>query len=928
MRPLTVAITALMLTGVCHAQDTDRPVVPNWSMEEVGEGGPARWTWSTGEGGGAQFEWADVAFEGRRAFRVRKTDSIGFSALVSDFVEVTPGQTYRVTARVYPFANVRRGVYLMISQHTADSAEMQYPNAFGATYIPLQRERWQEVTAEVEVREGNTRIRIHCLQAFAPSDVAWDAVEVGAPGVVLEPRYEAPVAEELPPLEPAAARLAARSRAMVEVARTPHRPRLTVDGRPTPWAFYVAPFHTSEKAHIADFRDAGVRVYLVSLVLGRDVYGSRGPWLGPGQFDFSEVDERLQRVLRVDPEGSIIFYLACDAYRDWGAEHPDDVTQDQNGLPAIVEMHPKRWGGDPPADRERYGPSLVSQTLRAETADALRRLVAHVEASDWGKAVIGYHVAGYNDGQWFQWASFNPADLHLADYCPAAIASFREWLGRRYGGDVEALRRAWGRADVTFETAGPPAFERLWADGALLDAATDGDIADWTRFYSEGPAETVMYLADIIKQASGRRVLCGTYYEDITCNSANHIALGRFLHDDALDFFAGPAAYGIRMPGYQGAVRSVFGSTLLHGRTFLTEQDWRSWRTYPNTPAQNFSWGRAETAEDHNAMVRRECGMMLAFGLGTWWYDMSGGWFADPGIMAGIAEAMRAFERDLTIPEPPRADLAVIVSEDSNHWVAPKQAGSFRHEGILGQIQELNLAGVPYRLYLQSDLGDPDMPAHRCYLFLNPYAISAEERAAIEALKSDGRTLVFLHAPGVIGAADPAAAISELTGITVAARPQQPNLEVVPATGHPIIAGLAAGVSLPGGVRGPAFAVTDAAAQPLATFHDGGEVAGASRDFGAWRSVYLSSVGLTAEFANALARWTGCWTVGEPGNAVYASQHILTVHGIYDGPQTLTLLEPARVTDITTGEVIAERAMQIEVDVQRGRTRWFYLDPR
>lgn len=927
MRLLLVPILMLAAPRFCLAQEADRPVVPNWSMEEVGDGGPARWTWQAGEGGGARFEWADVAFEGERAFRVHKTDAIGYSALISDFVEVTPGQAYRVTARVYPFANVRRGVYLMISQYTADSDEMQYPNAFGTVHIPLQRDRWQEVTARVEVREGNTRIRIHCLQAFAPSDVAWDAVEVGAPGVEPEPRYEPPVPEEVPPLGPAAARMAQRPRAVVEVARTPHRPRLRIDGRPTPWAFYVAPFHTSENAHIADFRDAGVRVYLVSLVLGRDVYGDRGPWLGPGQFDFSEVDERLQRVLRVDPDGAIIFYLACDAYRGWGAEHPDDVTRDQNGLPAIVDMHPRRWGGDPPADGERYGPSLVSQTLREETADALRRLVAHVESSEWGKAVIGYHVAGYNDGQWFQWASYDPADLHLADFSPAAIASFRAWLKRRYRGDVEALRTAWGRPEVSFATAEPPAFERLWADGWLLDAATDGDIADWTRFYSEGPAETVMYLARAIKQAAGRRVLCGTYYEDITCNSANHIALGRFLEDDALDFFAGPAAYGIRMPGYQGAVRSVFGSTLLHGRTYLTEQDWRSWHSYPRTPAQNFAWGRAETAEDHNAMVRRECGMMLAFGLGTWWYDMSGGWFADPGIMSGIAEAMRAFERDLTIPEPPRADLAVIVSEDSNHWVAPKQGSAFRYQAILSQIHELNLAGVPYRVYLQSDLGNPDMPVHRCYLFLNPYVISPEERAAIEALKSEGRTLVFLHAPGVIGAKDPAAAIAEVTGITVAARPEQPNLETTPAAGHPIVEGLTAGVSLPGAVRGPAFAVTDTDAQPLAVFRDGGEVAGASKSFASWRSVYLSSVGLTAEFANSLARWAGCWVVAEPGNAVYASQHILTVHGIYSGPVTLTLLEPARVTDITTGEIMAERATQIEVNVERGRTRWFYLDP-
>jgi len=917
---------ALIVASPLAAQDLDRPTVPNWSLE-AGRDEPEGWVWHTGEDSGGEFEWTDaVAYHGNRAFRVRKIGTVGYTVLLSDFVDVQPGRTYRVTARVHPFHNVRRGVYLMISQHTADSDAQQLPNAFGTVHIPLERDRWQEVTARVEVREGNTRIRVHCLQAFWASDVAWDAVEVGIAGEEPQPRYEEPVPEELPPLEPAMGRVAERERAVVEVRSDGGRPRLVLDGRPTPWAFYVGPFHRPDNAQVADFRDAGVRVYLASLVLGKDVYGERGPWLGPGEFDFSEVDERLQRVLRVDPDGYVIFYLACDAYREWGAENPDDVTRDQNGLPAIVDMHPVRWGGDPPEGRERYAPCIVSQRLRDQTADALRRLVAHVESSELGRAVIGYHVAGYNDGQWFQWARLAGDEIHLADYCPAAVQSFRDWLRRRYQDDVGALRAAWNRPQVTFDTAEPPGFERYWAEGDLLDPATDADIADWTRFYSEGPAETVIFLADVIKRASGRRVICGTYYEDITCNSANHIALGRFLADDALDWFAGPAAYTIRMPGYRGAVRSVFGSVLHHGRTYLTEQDWRSWLSVPRDAARNFSWGRPETAEGHNAMVRRECGMMLAFGLGTWWYDMSGGWFADEQIMAGIAEAMRAFERDLQIPGMPRADLAVIVSEDSNHWIAPSAGGSFRFTGVKAQIEELNLSGVPYRVYLQSDL--PALPDHRAYLFANPYRITDEERAAIEALKGDGRTLIFVHAPGAVGADDPAAAISAVTGIRVRAL-ERPDLNTVASQGnHPLLSDLPAGLTLAGAVRSPAFAVVDDDAVPLATWQGDEAVAAAARDFGDWRSVYVGAPCLSADFANALARSAGCWVAAQPGNAVYANEHFITVHAIFSGPDTLTLAHPSRVTDLTTGGVLAERTETIDLDLTRGETRWFFLEPR
>ena len=89
-----------------------------------------------------------------------------------------------------------------------------------------------------------------------------------------------------------------------------------------PWsAFYVAPFHNQWNAQIADFRGAGVRVHLLPLTLGRGVYSDRGPWIGAGKMDFTEVDEPLA-ILRVDPDRYILFYLATDPYRS-GRGAPD-----------------------------------------------------------------------------------------------------------------------------------------------------------------------------------------------------------------------------------------------------------------------------------------------------------------------------------------------------------------------------------------------------------------------------------------------------------------------------------------------------------------------------------------------------------------------------------------------------------------------------
>jgi hypothetical protein len=958
MRTIYVIALSLLVSCVVSAQS----LVPNAGFETGAGDQPEGWSWRLGEGGQGEFAWTDqMAHAGLRSFRVKWLGASGYTALDSSAVAVTAGKTYRVAAWIYPVKPVRRGVYFMVTQHKPGSEAEELPNTFGATTATFVPKVWQQITVKLTVREGIDHVRLHCIQAFMPSELYWDDFTVTEAGAEPQPRYEPPTKEDVPPLTPELeATVAQRPRATAQVEKRGERPRLIVDGQPTPFAWYVSAFGGPgffTNTHIGDFAKVGVHVYLVPLVLGNGLYGAKGPWLGQDQYDFGVVDEILWRVLRVDPQGYVIFYMCCDPYPAWGAENPDHVTQDQNGQKAIVWMHPKRWGNDPQTG-ERFAPSLVSHKMRDDVAATLKRLVAHVEGSVPGRAVIGYHVAGSNDGQWFQWVSMNPADLHLGDYCPGAQAAFRDWLSHRYhtspDGPIvwseEPFQKAWNNPHVTTMDAQVPGADKLWADRVFVDPKTEQDVADYQRFYSEGVAENIMAFAGLLKRESKRLIICGTYYEDITCNSPNHIALGRFLNDSAIDYLAGPAAYAIRMAGYQGAVRNVFGSTVLHGKMYLTEQDWRSWHSSPNQPEQNFSWGRAETGDIHNAMVRRECGMMLAFGLGTWWYDMGGGWFADAQMMAGIGEAVRAFKTELRDTDAPQADLAVFVSEESDSYVRMRYGGHLRYPGILQQIEELNTAGVPYRLYLQSDLGKMKLPEHKAYLFLNPYVITPEQRQAIEGLKRDGKVLAFVHAPGIIGSDDVAQTASEITGMKLAALEEGRGR--IPAAASPasgpaigpaagpdtpaadglrrirplLLAGLEDEIIMSPAPQANALQVVDPQAATLATYENSSAVGCAARDLGTWKSVFIGSPGISAGFAHNLVAWAGGWTAAPPGDAVYASQHFLTIHALFPGHKVLHLKQASRVTDLTNGQVIAPRTQTVEVDMERGQTRWFRLD--
>ena len=579
--------------------------------------------------------------------------------------------------------------------------------------------------------------------------------------------------------------------------------------------------------------------------------------------------------------------------------------------------------------------------MRTDTEEALRQLIHHVQNSLPGKAVVGYHVAGGNDGQFFNWAGYkqgttdpSPANYHLADYSPDSEHAFQNWLRQKYQ-TVANLQHAWNCTDVTFANAVIPSGERRLSSGFLFSAKTDEDIADYNRFYSEGIVETIQDYAHVIKQETHNQNLVSTYWEDSAAGVNSHFATGKMLQSPDIDFLSGPTDYGIRMPGQVGEAHSIWGSLMLHDRIWVSEQDYRSWLSDSVNAAYDRSVGRAENATDHNNMVRRESGMMLAFGQGTWWYDMSGGWFADPGIMKGIAEARAAFTRDLSTKGQPQADLAVFVSERTLDYFKFSST-AFRYNSITQQIRELNHAGVPYQIFLQSDLNNAKLPDFKTYLFLDAQDIEPNEWNAIQKLKAAGKTLCFVHAPGIIkpenvGAASASEAIAKVTGITVRQASESATMNITPTP--------PAGTSVSGkekhpfltlqsyiannGAKGPIWEVTDPTAQAIGWYEDG-KIGAAQKG----NVFFAGGVGLSDEFLNALARYSGAWTAADAGDAVFANQHFITIHALWDGDKTLHLLHPSKVTDMESGKVISPSTQTIKLSMQRGQTRWFFLQPQ
>jgi hypothetical protein len=925
---------ALMVIAMHQPAHAAGIAVPNAGFESVEEGAVSGWSGENSDG--SRGSWSRAAGSGRgtgAALQVKKDNAEGTLVLRSGRLDAQPKQTYRLTAWVKLNGFSTSNIYCTARQYPA--AATARPITANGSIQPLFSTggEWERIQYIFTTPDGVQQMQIGLVISDGTADLLLDDVElVSVSTEEYQPRYEPPTPEDLQPRDQVEAILQRRPRATAEVRRVGERPRLFVDGRETVPLFYKAPSSWKlEKSQVGDFQRAGVNVYVISYILGRGVYklSSFGSWLGKDKTDFSDLDALMWRVLQADPNGYIIFDISTDPYAEWGAEHPDDVVTNEKGQKVIVDLHYLRFGGQPNPTTgryvERYGYSSVSQQLRRDTVKVLEQFDEHVRQSLPGKAVIGYYVNGGDDGQMFAWEDRGD---ELTDYSPAARASFRLWLKARYGTD-ESLRAAWHQKEVTLETAEVPTAARRLASKFLLDPAREQDILDYKRFHSEGIVDTRNLYAATLRKSHQTPIVIGAYYAGPTIGIPSHRGTEYLLKGGQFNLLTSVLAYGApRVPGGVGKAHQAWESLLLHDTIGVAEEDFRTWKSTPGAMERDTQLlARADSAEKIQAMIRRDTGRMLANGQGVWFYDMDGGWFNDPSIMSAVRESTNAFRSDLARQELPRADVAVFVDEAGLNLINNQNIRPYR-QLLTQQILQLKASGVSFHTYLQSDIDNPRLPTYKLYVFLNAYQLKPQEWAALQGLKRDGKTLCFVHAPGVaspetMGAANAAEALTHMTEIEI--RPGQEQslaLQSAAAPGFESSGAISYGV-----LRAPAYIVADDKSRILATYKADSSPAVAIKDFGNWKSVFFGGIGMTSSFVHDLARTAGAWTAAEPGTAVYGNQNFLIVHAMYPGTRTVQLLSPARVTDAADSSLVSARTQSLTLPMRRGETRWFQLDP-
>jgi hypothetical protein len=721
-------------------------------------------------------------------------------------------------------------------------------------------------------------------------------------------------------------------------------PTLFLDGKPV-FANYnwltsdPKPGEFLNRECIEDFARAGVHLNAVGGGVGSE-------WVGPGPgrtgpYDFTPLHNRFRLILDADPEALFHFRIYMEMGDWWNALYPDEREIVDDGI--------------------RLNQSYASTVWRDQCRDYLRTMAEDLRREGLLDRVIAWQVQAGVCGEWIKNGS--SMQSHCGDFSGPMRRRFRSWLRARYHNDVAALRAAWADPSVSFETAEvPPAdMQRSTTQHHFRDPAKEQRVADYYHNLADLAAEVFIEQCRTVKEITGGKALAGGFFgylTEISWNDAffgnpdigaewstyqrsGHLGLRTVLASPDVDFIVSPYSYPFRGIGGDGLPMPPSESVRRAGKLYIYEEDSRMHNRF-DPDGRNYSF------EHGPAIHQRNVSQVLTHGLGIWWFqDNPPGKYrewqrTEPGFQPLLerfqALGTWALDRDRT----PCSQVAVLLDDESMFYEDIRN--SFSLPGIWHQRhQGLARFGAPYDIYLLQDLIEGKLPGYRLYIFLNAFHLDSARRAALSReLKRDGRTALWIYAPGYVAETLSLDAMTELTGFRFERGdiPWGPFMHVTrfdhPAT-RDVPQDLFWGTN---NALGPLFHVKDPDAHTL------GEVvyslgrckpglavkelpqeAGGSR--GRWTSWYCAAPNIPAPVLRGIAKSAGVHIYNEQGDVLTGSRDLLAVHTLAGGRREFRL--PAKVEvvyDLYCDRPVASRTDRFTVDMKPVSSALWYTGTR
>ena len=696
--------------------------------------------------------------------------------------------------------------------------------------------------------------------------------------------------------------------------------------------------YVPEQRYFEQFAAAGTRLFSFNTNVAACDYGHSKPtWLGPDEWDYSDFDERMQRVLAAKPDALVIPRVNLGTPRWWLDVHPEALEILHTGSPLYTD--PNR---NPTLPKGRPFPSVASPEWRRDIGMALERFLDHIHNAPYAGHIFGYFLAGLDTEEWYPWSSGSD---ELSGYSPPTQAAFRAWLRAKYGTD-EALQASWSDRSVTLDSAVVPPFEARYdtTSGALRNPATKMPVIDFYQFYNEIIPETIDYFAAIVKRKTAGTKVVGAFYgymyEFRGDPEYGHNALSKYVRSPNLDFMFVTASYGNRDFGRGGDyTRSPAYTLQLHDKLWYHDNDVISFRAPEVMRARGMhesaTWsqdtrhhmkvlGYTDTPEKSQWMYRRSMGFALCQGAFESFFDLHGGYYDDPKLLEEVSRLNRVAEVAKRYYRRSCSEILVVSDEVSCAYATFRSP--LLETNLLNPQISLVKMGAPADHILVDDLPLIDATQYKMVIFLNCYHLTADSRALIEEkLKRDGKLLVWCYAAGLFdGNHQSLDTMNALMGMTVG--PDSSNRD-----GKHQILITADALGARGDTVGPAtalgetFVVNDPDSTAWGVIPNTDQVVLAEKALSGWSSVYTVTADLPPGIYRALAKRAGVHIFNDRDDTLYANESFVTLHADGAGERVVTFPWACDVVDMITEEPVAVNTDTYRHDFQDGETmilRW------
>lgn len=700
---------------------------------------------------------------------------------------------------------------------------------------------------------------------------------------------------------------------------------LYINGKPVPNMTYVLPDYQSFMNAQTDqyLHDAGVCVTRVRTKITAN--GSENIWLGPGEYDFTEIDNRIYAALANHEDTYLMVQLMMDVPNWWKQANPDEmmVSSEEDGQKDNVSFASKKFADD---------------ALEANLA-----LIEHMKQQPYYNRIIGAVLSALKTEEWL-WYDLGQ---YAVDYSVTTQNAFREYLTDLYGTD-EALQEAWRDPNVTLATAQVPVLEDRMSEDyeSLLTPDKNRSTLDFHDFMGYVNVKLLNRMTAAVTEAVEDRWVLGAYYGYVTntyfygnSNGTMHIGVEHALEDENLDFFAAPIIYNERYDGESGGYMKMIDSIQAHGKAVMIENDNR-FCSYVDLSGNFFTRdavGPTYNVWDSVSQMERDFASQITTQVGQWWFNMWGTFFLNEQFSHSIEGMYNEVKINMARPSNYRSEICYIIDEDMFTYLAYNSFDSnyeFLYPLLMEQRMELAKVGATYDMYYMSDLAKGIIPDYKIYMLLAPVEMDAAEREAVEKyLKNNGKTVIWQY---ISGASDrntfSAENMTDAIGMEVKLIS---NTRIMQGqfgnANNAIIKGMENqyyGFNSGKNAVSPVAIVTDEDAIVLGTIAATGEAAFAIKDMGDWTSIYSAVPCIPATVLRNILEMNGVHTYcDDPNSVIFASDKYVGINCAYGGEKTIHLPGNYSVYEVYTKTVISMETDTIVIDMEDNSTRLFRLMP-